>query len=305
MAGIVAGKIVQMFIILIAGYIAFKTNLIDAAATRKLSNLLLMLVAPLLIFNSYQMDFDLRLFYGLLWTLAASAISFAVCIFAARLIFRGEDPHRAVEKLAVAYSNCGYIGIPLANGILGAQGVFYMTAYVTVYNIFFWTHGVMLMGSSNGFRGLWRKLVNPTLIAVFAGIVFFVTGLRLPEFLATPLQQLGSMNTPLAMIIAGANLAQGNLLETLKKRRLYSISLVKLVVFPLITLAIVLLLPIDFNVAFTVFVGSACPVGAGVIMFAERYEKDAHYAAELFMVTTVLSALTIPLMSLPAIRLLG
>ena len=75
MAGIVAGKIVQMFIILIAGYIAFKTNLIDAAATRKLSNLLLMLVAPLLIFNSYQMDFDLQLFYGLLWTLAASAIS--------------------------------------------------------------------------------------------------------------------------------------------------------------------------------------------------------------------------------------
>ena len=142
-------KIIEMFIILIVGVLAYKTGLIDKNTTAKLSNLLLMLISPLLIFQSYQMDFDTKLLYGLLFTVFASSITFACCIILSHFIIKGEAEKKSVEKIAIIYSNCAFIGIPLINGILGSEGVFYMTAYTTVFNILFWTHGVWGFGFEN------------------------------------------------------------------------------------------------------------------------------------------------------------
>ena len=298
MAAVVTEKIIEMFLILLGGVIVYKAGLIDDKTVPKLSNLLLMFISPLLIFQSYQMEFEMRLFYGLLWTLAASAVTFAVTIVLSELLFRKKGERTPVEKIAVIYSNSGFIGLPLINGIIGSEGIFYMTAYLTVFNLLLWTHGVLVMGSAGSFKEMCKNLLTPTIIAIFAGVACFVTQLHLPEV-------IGNMNTPLAMIIAGANLAQGNLLKSLQNKRLYLICSVKLILYPLVGLAALWLLHLEFHIAFTVFIGMACPAGASAIMFAERYGKDAKYASEIFVVTTVLSAISIPVLSVLAIRLLG
>ena len=123
-------------------------------------------------------------------------------------------------------------------------------------------------------------------------------GLALAEMIA-------SMNTPLGMIVAGANLAQGNILKSLKNKRLYYLSFIKLIVYPLAGLVVLWLLPLEFEVAFTVFIALACPAGASVIMFAQRYDRDAYYASEIFVITTLLSVVTIPLLSIVAVNLLS
>ena len=291
---IVIEKIIEMFIILIAGVLAYKTGLIDKNSTAKLSNLLLMLISPLLIFQSYQMDFDTKLLYGLLFTLLASAISFICCIILSKFVIKGDDEKSPVEKIAVIYSNCAFIGIPLINGILGSEGVFYMTTYTTVFNILFWTHGVWVMSGDRNLKGIWKNLLTPAIVAVAIGLCFFIFQIRLPSIVSEPIQMIASMNTPLAMIIAGANLAQGNILKSFKNIRLYFISFLKLIIMPLVGLFVLKVMNLDFNVSFTVFIAIACPAGATTIMFAERYKKDAYYAAEIFMFTTVLSAITIP-----------
>lgn len=305
MAAVVTEKIIEMFLILLGGVIVYKAGLIDDKTVPKLSNLLLMFISPLLIFQSYQMEFEMRLFYGLLWTLTASAVTFAVTIVLSELLFRKKGERTPVEKIAVIYSNSGFIGLPLINGIIGSEGIFYMTAYLTVFNLLLWTHGVLVMGSAGSFKEMCKNLLTPTIIAIFAGVVCFVTQLRLPEVLANPIQMIGNMNTPLATIIAGANLAQGNLLKSLQNKRLYLLCAVKLILYPLVGLAALWLLHLEFHIAFTVFIGMACPAGASAIMFAERYGKDAKYASEIFVVTTVLSAISIPVLSVLAIRLLG
>ena len=131
MAAVVTEKIIEMFLILLGGVIVYKAGLIDDKTVPKLSNLLLMFISPLLIFQSYQMKFEMRLFYGLLWTLAASAVTFAVTIVLSELLFRKKGERTPVEKIAVIYSNSGFIGLPLINGIIGSEGIFYMTAYLT------------------------------------------------------------------------------------------------------------------------------------------------------------------------------
>ena len=174
MAGIVLEKIIEMAVILLCGVLAYKTGLIDKASTKSFSNVLLMLVSPLLVFQSYQMDFEPRLFYGLLQTLFVSFVTFLVCIILAEIFMKGDPARQQIEKMTAIYSNCGFIGIPLINGILGAEGVFYMTAYVTVFNVLFWTHGAWLLGAWGSLRDVWKYLFTPTIVAEVFGLIFFV-----------------------------------------------------------------------------------------------------------------------------------
>lgn len=318
MASIVAIKILQMFIILLAGVIAYKTGLINKTSTAHLSNLLLMMVSPLLSFLSYQLDFTPALLNGLLLALFASVLTYVISIGLSELLFRPEKSllsktenrteNYGVEKLALVYSNCGFFGIPLVSSIFGTEGVFYLTAYLTAFNVLLWTHGLLAMGERFDLKTLWKKLMTPAILAVVTGVICFLLRIHLPELLTYPLGLIANMNTPLAMIVAGANLAQADLLKCLKKPRVYLVSFLRLLMLPALSLLLLWVLHItislDFTIAFTVFIASACPVGAVSIMFAERFGKDSSYATELFVVTTVLSLLTIPLISIPAAFLL-
>lgn len=318
MASIVAIKILQMFIILLAGVIAYKTGLINKTSTAHLSNLLLMMVSPLLSFLSYQLDFTPALLNGLLLALFASVLTYMISIGLSELLFRPEKSllsktetrteNYGVEKLALVYSNCGFFGIPLVSSIFGTEGVFYLTAYLTAFNVLLWTHGLLAMGERFDLKTLWKKLMTPAILAVVTGVICFLLRIHLPEILTYPLGLIANMNTPLAMIVAGANLAQADLLKCLKKPRVYLVSFLRLLALPALSLLLLWVLHItislDFTIAFTVFIASACPVGAVSIMFAERFGKDSSYATELFVVSTVLSLLTIPLISIPAAFLL-
>ena len=150
-----------------------------------------------------------------------------------------------------------------------------------------------------------KQNLSPAILSIVIGIILFLFQLRLPQFIENPLEMIASMNTPLGMIVAGANLAQGNILKSLKNKRLYYLSFIKLIVYPLAGLVVLWLLPLEFEVAFTVFIALACPAGASVIMFAQRYDRDAYYASEIFVITTLLSAVTIPLLSVVAVSLLS
>lgn len=318
MASIVAIKILQMFIILLAGVIAYKTGLINKTSTAHLSNLLLMMVSPLLSFLSYQLDFTPALLNGLLLALFASVLTYVISIGLSELLFRPgkslfsktetRTENYGVEKIALVYSNCGFFGIPLVSSIFGTEGVFYLTAYLTAFNVLLWTHGLLAMGERFDLKTLWKKLMTPAILAVVTGVICFLLRIHLPELLTYPLGLIANMNTPLAMIVAGANLAQADLLKCLKKPRVYLVSFLRLLALPALSLLLLWVLHItislDFTIAFTVFIASACPVGAVSIMFAERFGKDSSYATELFVVTTVLSLLTIPLFSIPAAFLL-
>lgn len=112
--------------------------------------------------------------------------------------------------------------------------------------------------------------------------------------IANPLSLIGSMNTPLAMLVAGGNLADSNLVTALQRPRTYWISFLKLIAVPLTALAVLVLASADSSVSLTVLVAVSCPTGAMGTMFAMLYDKDSCYASELFTVSTILSMVTMP-----------
>ncbi len=296
LAHITVNKIMEMFIIMVIGAVTFKTGIADNGTSKRMSSILLNVITPCMIIVSYQMEFDRELLIGLIVTLGLSVASIFLSILLSRFLIRSkENPDMAVEKFSMIYSNCGFIGIPIINGLLGAKGVFFMTAYITAFNIMIWSHGILLMkGKTGNLISTVKSFINSSTVAIVVGILFFVTGFHLPEVVGNPLSMIGAMNTPVAMLISGMNLAESELLSCLKSPRTYMVSAAKLLVIPLITLVLLMAVKVDYAIAVTILVASACPSGATGAMFALQYNKNSQYASKLLAVTTVLSLITIP-----------
>jgi len=299
LANITFHQILTMVIIMIFGFGCAKVKMIDEEMNKKLSNFLLMLVNPLVIFMSYQRDFDRELLNGLLIAIGLAILLFVITLTIAHLRFPDrKGASRAVERYSAVYSNSGFIGIPLVLGVFGPLGVFYLTAQLTVSNLLMWTHGVAVMQGKANVALLKKALLSPPLIATLIGFVCFLVGIRLPDTLARPIEMVGSMNTPLAMIVAGVSISRANIGKIVKNKKIYQLCLIRLIVIPLAVVGAFSFFDVQPVITGTLIIAVACPVAANTILFAYRYERDHLYASELFVASTLLSMVTIPLLML-------
>ena len=300
-AVLITQQIVIMAILLAIGYTMFKVKLITKDGVKQLTSLSLYLVNPMLVFMSYQQDAKPELLAGLGWSFAASAVAFCIMIPLSILLVRKTgNPNYNIERFSVIYSNCGYIATPLVLGMFGTQGVLYINAFVTFFNILVWTHGLMLMKEQRDFRSLTKAFRSPVIIAVLAGLIFYLLQIRLPDLIAQPLNALGACNTPLGMLIAGATIAQTSLIKALRKWRIYYVCLLKLLVIPLAVLAVIRWFVPDPTVVATLIIACGCPAGAICTLFAVTHDKDALYSSEIFAFTTLLSMVTLPVVTVLA-----
>lgn len=290
-----ANQIFIMFIIIVLALICYKAGIVDKHSNKAFSNILMYLVNPCIIFCSYQKEFQPRLVKGLLLSIVLALLSHVLGILLAQICIRGKKADIVNERMAVIYSNCSFLAIPLVNRIYGLEGVFYLTAYITVFSIFIWTHGVLLAGGKQQNQGILKSLCSPTILTVLIGLVFYLTGIRLPKIVVEPLESIGAMNTPIAMIIAGICIAQVDLRKTLFKWRIYLISFLKLIFLPVCLILIAKPFLGNSMICGVSVVATASPVATMCMIFAVRFKRDSQYASELFAVSTVLSLGTIPL----------
>lgn len=303
-AKIIAFQAVVMFILLFFGYFLYKKNMLSDDSTKQLSAITLSIVNPIVIFNSYMMDFDVELLKGLAIAFGLAVVAHLALIVASMLAVRKSKPNYMIERFAIIYANCGFMGIPLVKATFGDEGVFYLTAFITVFNLFMWTHGTLMMSGqkSSGFsetaKSVGKVLLSPAIIAIALGMVFFFTGLRLPSVVQTPLDYIGSLNTPLAMIVSGATIAKAGLLRGFKCGRVYYVQLFKLLLVPaLLTAAFVPLVKLGVApmVVNTILIASSAPTASATIMFSYRHGRDEAYASGHFAVSTIASMATMPL----------
>lgn len=297
----VLGKIVSIFIIMVVGIICYKMAIIDNHAKDKLSQLSTWIVCPMLIFMSFQMEYDAELLkkMGIVFVLAI--ISFIFSIILANVLLKQKDGYDlAVERFGVIFTNCGFIGIPLGNALFGNIGVIYATLFVASFHIFCWTYGISLLDKG---KFQLKKLINPCLIAVCLGIICFIFQIKVPTNVAYALNSISDMNTPLAMLISGVVLAQLDLKATLKKLakgRLLLVVLLRGIISPAIFALLLRFVPIDEQMRIVSAMTAACPTGAFTITLSILYGRDDNYGTEILCTSTLLSIVTIPLCMLIA-----
>ena len=295
----VFNQTVIMFMIVIIGALCYKFGLINDEGRKQLSNLVLYVVNPLLIFLSYMTDMRAELIEGFLWTAAMAAITYIAFIFLSKLIFRDKNSRDPlIERFSVIYSNCGFMGTPLIFGVFGSDGVFIMNGFITVFNLFVWTHGVMMMSSGKaagkGRTSLLKAVTSPAVIAVILGIIFFFTQIKLPNMIFTALNNVAEMTTPLAMIVAGASIMSAGIIKSVKNLRIYIVAAVKLIVLPIAGFALIAFLPCADTAKLITLIEFSCPAAAISTMFAIKYERNSEYASQIFAVSTLLSLITLP-----------
>lgn len=297
-AGTVLNQTTIMFIILIIGALCYKFRIINDEGKKQLSALVLNVVNPLLIFLSYQTDIRTDLMEGFMWSGIMGALTYGVFIGLSFIIFRNKNNvDTIIERFSIIYSNCGFMGTPLIFGVFGNDGVFIMNGFITMFNLFVWTHGIMTIKGERNAKTLLKAFLTPAVIAIAAGLVCFFFQLRLPEIPFEALNSIAEMTTPLAMFVAGASIMSAGILNSIKTPRAYLVATVKNLIFPIIGLAMIAFLPCDDLYKLIVLLEISCPTAAIGTMFAISYNRNAEYSAKIFAITTILSGITLPLMS--------
>lgn len=295
---LIGKQIAIMFIILAVGAGCYLKGMINKEGNKQLSAIALYIVNPMLIFMSYNTEHSKELMHGLMWSFLLSAVSFTVLIVLSTVTISKKREDHAIERFSCVYSNCGFIGIPLIRGIYGDEGVLYLTAYLTLFNLLVWTHGYMVMKGSRDFSSFRKALRSPSVIAVILGFIYYITNITLPDVVTAPMKYIADMNTPLAMIIAGSAAAQTNVGKALKNPGVYIVCALKLLVLPTAAFFICRFLGAPTLVLATVTIACACPVATTGTMFAIQMDKKPERCSEFFAVSTLLSGLTLPVIAL-------
>lgn len=294
MAVVLAKQIIIMFILAGIGFALSKTGKISLEGNRTIGNILIYVVLPCVIVNSFLVEATKERIIGLAISAVAAVAAVAVSVLCARLFFKKDG----IAAFAAAFSNPGFIGVPLILAAIGSDAVFYIAAFIAVINIMQWTYGVYLMTGKKASLSIKSVIKAPFMIAMLIGLVLFFTQIPLPETITKTLGFLTALNAPLAMFSVGVYLAQTKLKKMFAKGSLYKLSLVRLIIIPLITMALLSLIPANWpELKMALLIVAACPVGSNVAIYAQLHNKDFAYAVETVIISTILSLVSIPLLA--------
>ena len=288
MAWILARQILQMFLLAGLGYALFKGKKITPEGSRALGNILIYLALPAVIINGFRVERTQAHILGMVYSGAAAAVLLLLSIVISRLFFK-KDP---IAAFAASFSNPGFFGVPLIVSSLSSGAVFYVAAFIAFLNLLQWTYGVAIMtGEKKGLKPV-AVLKAPFMIAILIGLFFFLTGIKMPAMAGSLVSTIAALNTPLAMFTVGIYLAQTDLLKMVRRLKLYGISAVRLILIPLLAMAVLSLMPASLmDMKLAILIAAACPVGSNVAVYAQLHGKDYGYAVE----TVVISTLFFPL----------
>ena len=282
-----------MLVYMMIGYYLYKKKLVSAGGSADIGRILLYIVMPAAILKSYLADFSRERLEGLFVSFLAALLSLLLSIAAARIAFSKEQ---GIERFGAAFSNAGFIGIPLVQMTLGEEAVFYVSSYVALLNILQWTYGLVTITGDRSLISVKRLRTNPILLSFLAGIALFLLPVSLPETAENVVGTIAAMNGPLAMIVLGVYLGQVPLRSLFSGRVVYRCALMRLIVIPVLTMALLFVFPEKYHMLkLTILIAASAPVGSNVSIFAQLYGQDYMQSVKEVTFSTLLCIITLPL----------
>lgn len=288
---IVVKQTIVMFLLMGLGYVLFKKGKITKDGSRDMASLLVNVIIPVVIVNSFITEFSKQKALELLVCTGLALLVLGISVIVSGFIFK-KSP---IDNFATSFSNPGFFGIPLTLAALGSGAVFYITPFIAAINIMQVTYGVRLLAGKRKME--WKKILfNPIIISVFAGVAVFLLKIPVPEIIQTPLGYLGALNTPVAMLVMGVYLAQADVKTMFNSKQLYRTCLTRLFLIPILTLGALVLIPVSNEIRLALLIVSACPVGANVAVYAQLSDADYPYAVKTVVLSTMLCIVSLPVL---------
>ena len=305
-------SLVPVVLFIALGYLSGRLGWVKASSVRDLSNIVFLILTPALLFRTMS---QVRVQELNLETIAVYFLA-AGLLFVATLLWQGFTTLGAARALAHCFSNNIMIGVPLVGMVFGEQGLVTLFTIVSVHALILMTSATIVFelavmrqqqaeqGGQRNYRAmaatvgrtLKNGIIHPIPLPIICGLLFAQTGLQLPEVLDKSLQMLAQALGPIALMLVGITLFYSAVGRYVKQAS--RIALVKLVLHPIVLLAVGWLWGLRGLPLVVLATAAALPVGANVFLFTQRYEVGREEVTASIAVSTSLALATIPLILL-------
>ena len=288
---------VSVLMLMIAvGFIAAKTGIMTEAGAACCTDIALIIATPCVIIKSLMRKFDAAVMKSLLLAVALTLLVQVLMITLGTLLLRSKDLKRQrTLRFGSIFANCGFMSLPLQEVMLGADGTLYGSAYVIMFNLVVWSYGVYLISGDKRYIQPKKLFVNPGIAGLLIGLIIFVFSVPVPQVLSSTVNYLAAIYTPLPMLIIGYHLSKTNVLKAFKDFQCIIAVLLRLIVYPLVSLGVLYLFGIRGTLLVSAIISLSAPVAAVTTMFSSKFGGgDTALSVDMVSLSTVLSIITMP-----------
>lgn len=296
----IINSVLSLFIIMLIGVYGNRKKIITEDINKGLTEILLRIALPILIVSSFIITYDDRIKENVIKAFYYSFITFILLgVFSTIFLLPIKKDKKTILQFANVFSNTGYIGFPILNSIYGSEAILYGSIFQMFYTIFIWTYGIMLFKGNIKKEDIKKEsmqvLLNPSIIAVFIGLLIMLFNIKLPDMMLISINSVGSMTGPLSMIIVGVILSKVRIKDYMKDWTIYYGIAIKLVILPGVIYCISLLVNDATKVVNTIVILTAMPAAIMTSIFGDSFNKEKEYATVIVFLTTILSIITLPI----------
>ncbi|WP_215845150.1 AEC family transporter [Candidatus Pantoea bituminis] len=306
----VVNALLPVVILILIGFAAVRRGWLKSSAIMDISNLAFLILGPALFFRSMaqvhlnELDFKPVIVYFLtIWV-----------VFFATMFTQGINRRGAIMALSATFSNVAMIGVPLINFTWGQEGLIVLFTLMSVHTLIMLTMVTSLIEFSisrelaagnttlrtgrlrSFFRtfgvSMRKTLLHPVPLPVICGILFGLTGLKIPTPVDNVLVLLGHAFSPVALILVGMTLATSKSIS--RWRVPLMMALAKNCLHPAALLIMGLLTNLSGLSLKVMMITAALPIGANVYLFAHRYKVAQEEVTAAVAISAVLGLITLP-----------
>lgn len=296
---VIINQMIQLFLVIALGYLLNKIGIFDQVLNKKLTTLLLSVTTPAMILNSVLSNTNTASFQevGMVFIVVIAVFTILPIVsYILVKVMRMPEEQQGLYMFMTVFSNIGFMGFPVLQAIFGDASVFYTAIFNMGFNLLVFTLGVVMInkGSEKQVQLHGKDVLTPGVIASLMALAIYFLKLRFPVVIVNTCSMIGSITTPIAMLLIGSTLANMPIKEVFNDVRIYPYTFIKQIILPIIAYPIVAFFIKDTYLLGITFIVIAMPVANSAVLFATEYEGDVKLAAKTVFITTLVSVVTIP-----------
>jgi len=302
----ISGILVILGMILV-GFIIGEKGWFDDKSRGLLAKLVIQVALPCYMLYTITQRFTAADLLKMLPALRFPALSMVILLGIATgvaRIFAVRQDRRGLFISMFFNSNTIFVGLPINQALFGDASIPYVLIYYMCNTTFFWTLGTYLIQRDGegeaqfDLKTSLKKVFSPPLMGFLLGLVLVMLQIKLPAFLASDLQYLGNLTTPLSMIFIGLSVSHVGVKQLVLGKEQLLILLGRFLVAPLLMASIVYWVPLPSLMKQVFIIQSAMPVMTNAPVVARLYGADSDYAAVMVTETTLATMVVIPILML-------
>lgn len=302
---IILQQLLVLFLLAGVGFVLKKRRVLNDTVDRGFSAILMNIALPCTVLTASRVELQGSLAGNLLQTLIIAVAFHVVSILFMILVakaMRVQGPRRVTLISVVVFANMGSLGFPLAQALLGQEGVLYTSIFQLVFFAFLYTFGISLYSNTGRFD-LRRAILNPVSVSVLVTLALLFLKIRLPFILDETVSRLSGLTTPMAMMILGSLLGNLEIKKLFVEKMAFVLTGLRLLVIPTVTILVMYAFHVEPHVALMCGLLSGSASASLNVTFALVFDCDIEFNARSVFLSMLFIIVTMPLLLLLLTRL--